>query len=109
MRFFRSEKHTQHSEFRNDRETIFPIVMACMNMSKQRVGALIVLQNDIPLSEFIRTGEEVDAKIKDTAEKYKKSVEEYKKSLGEKNIMYIQNDILMNKLLTLLTENNTLA
>ena len=32
-------------------------------MSKQRVGALIVLQNDIPLSEFIRTGEEVDAKI----------------------------------------------
>ena len=37
--------------------------MACMNMSKQRVGALIVLQNDIPLSEFIRTGEEVDAKI----------------------------------------------
>lgn len=63
VRFFRSEKHTQHSEFRNDRETIFPIVMACMNMSKQRVGALIVLQNDIPLSEFIRTGEEVDAKI----------------------------------------------
>jgi uncharacterized protein (TIGR00159 family) len=63
VRFFRSEKHTQHSEFRNDRETIFPIVMACMNMSKKRVGALIVLQNDIPLSEFIRTGEEVDAKI----------------------------------------------
>ena len=55
------------------------------------------------------TDEEVDAKIKDTAEKYKKTVEEYKKSLGEKNIMYIQNDILMNKLITMLTENNTLA
>ena len=41
----------------------FPIVMACMNMSKQHVGALIVLQNDLPLGEFMRTGEEVDAKI----------------------------------------------
>jgi DNA integrity scanning protein DisA with diadenylate cyclase activity len=37
--------------------------MACMNMSKQHVGALIVLQNDLPLGEFMRTGEEVDAKI----------------------------------------------
>ena len=63
LRFFRLDKHKDAGEFRNDRETIFPIVMACMNMSKQRVGALIVLQNDLPLGEFMRTGEEVDAKI----------------------------------------------
>lgn len=63
MRFFRLDKHKNASEFRNERETIFPIVMACMNMSKQHVGALIVLQNDLPLGEFMRTGEEVDAKI----------------------------------------------
>lgn len=63
LRFFRLDKHKNAGEFRNERETIFPIVMACMNMSKQRVGALIVLQNDIPLGEFMRTGEEVDAKI----------------------------------------------
>ena len=63
MRFFRLDKHKNAGDFRNERETIFPIVMACMNMSKQRIGALIVLQNDLPLGEFIRTGEEVDAKI----------------------------------------------
>ena len=63
MRFFRLDKHKNAGEFRNDRETIFPIVMACMNMSKQHVGALIVLQNDLPLGDFMRTGEEVDAKI----------------------------------------------
>jgi len=63
LRFFRLDKHKNASEFRNERETIFPIVMACMNMSKQHVGALIVMQNDLPLGEFMRTGEEVDAKI----------------------------------------------
>ena len=63
IRFFRLDKHKNAGEFRNERETIFPIVMACMNMSKQKIGALIVLQNDLPLGEFIRTGEEVDAKI----------------------------------------------
>jgi len=63
FRFFRLDKHKNADEFRNERETIFPIVMACMNMSKQHVGALIVLQNDLPLGEFMRTGEEVDAKI----------------------------------------------
>ena len=63
LRFFRLAGHKSTGEFRNERDTIFPIVMACMNMSKQHVGALIVLQNDLPLGEFIRTGEEVDAKI----------------------------------------------
>ena len=63
LRFFRLDKHKNAGEFRYERETIFPIVMACMNMSKQHVGALIVLQNDLPLGEFVRSGEEVDAKI----------------------------------------------
>ena len=48
---------------RHDRETIFPIVMACLNMSKQKVGALIVVQNDLPLNDFIRTGETVNARV----------------------------------------------
>lgn len=63
LRFLRLERHKNTDGFRNERETIFPIVMACMNMSKQRVGALIVMQNDLPLGDFVRTGEEVDAKI----------------------------------------------
>ncbi len=64
IRFFRSDKKKQLSdEYRYDREVIFPIVMACINMSKQRVGALIVLENDIPLTDAIRTGETIDARI----------------------------------------------
>lgn len=60
----KNDRHNNLKEnFRNSRETIIPIVMACINMSKQKVGALIVLQNEISLNEFIRTGEEIDAKI----------------------------------------------
>lgn len=64
VRFFRSEKaENANDEYRYDREVIFPIVMACINMSKQKVGALIVIENDIPLTDFIRTGETIDARI----------------------------------------------
>lgn len=64
VRFFRSEKaKNANDEYRYDREVIFPIVMACINMSKQKVGALIVIENDIPLTDFIRTGETIDARI----------------------------------------------
>ncbi len=42
---------------------IMPIVMACMNMSKRRVGALIVLEHNMPLEEVVRTGEAIDANI----------------------------------------------
>ena len=64
VRFFRTNrKKQQNNEYRNDRETIFPIVMACLNMSKQHVGALIVMENDIPLTETIRSGEAINARI----------------------------------------------
>ena len=63
VNFFRPDKKKDLSEFVHERETIFPIVMACLNMSKQRVGALIVLQNHLPLNDFVRTGELVNAKI----------------------------------------------
>lgn len=44
-------------------DDIMPIVMACLSMSKQRVGALIVIEHSISLDEFVYTGEEVDANI----------------------------------------------
>ena len=61
--FFRSEKRNGEEEFVHDRSTIFPIVMACMSMSKHKVGALIVLQGNLPLTDFARTGELVEARI----------------------------------------------
>ncbi len=42
---------------------ISSIVMACMNMSENRVGALIVLENKTPLAEILATGSEIDAKV----------------------------------------------
>lgn len=58
MRFFSGEKQTL-----NTREDVIPIVMACLNMSKQKVGALIVMQRTLPLNDFISSGELVDARI----------------------------------------------
>lgn len=32
-----------------------PIVLACMSMSKGKVGALIVIEKSMPLNDIIRT------------------------------------------------------
>lgn len=58
LRFFRG-KEAKHV----DKTTIMPIVMACMNMSRSRVGALIVIERATPLDDIIETGERIDAQI----------------------------------------------
>ena len=40
-----------------------PVVMACLSMGKQKVGALIVIEHNVPLDEIVRTGEMIDAAI----------------------------------------------
>ena len=40
-----------------------PIVMAAMNMSKGKVGALIVLERAVPLDDVVVTGDQIDAII----------------------------------------------
>ena len=64
VRFFRSEKaKSANDEYRYDREVIFPIVMACINMSKQKVGALIVMERGVNLGDIVRTGDVINADI----------------------------------------------
>ena len=46
-----------------DKETIMPIVLACMNMSRQKVGALIVIERGAPLDDIVDTGDRIDANI----------------------------------------------
>ena len=60
VRFFRSNKDDAREV---DKETIMPIVMACMSMSKKYVGALLVIERGVPLKDIMDTGEEIDAKI----------------------------------------------
>ena len=45
------------------KQVIMPIVMACMSMSKKKVGALIVIQRATPLDDIVATGERIDAAI----------------------------------------------
>lgn len=45
------------------KEDIMPIVMACLSMSKGKVGALIVIEKDFPLDDIVRTGDVIDANI----------------------------------------------
>ena len=42
---------------------IMPLVMASMNMSRQKVGALIVLERSATLDDIVATGERIDANI----------------------------------------------
>ena len=45
------------------KQTIMPIVMSCMSMSKKKVGALIVIQRATPLDDIVPTGEHIGADI----------------------------------------------
>ena len=54
---------TKAKQEKTEKNDIMPIVMACMNMSKGKVGALIVFEKDMPLKDIIRTGEIINADI----------------------------------------------
>lgn len=45
------------------KQDIMPVVMACMNMSRNKVGALIVMERTMPLDEVVMTGDRIDASI----------------------------------------------
>jgi len=42
---------------------IMPVVMASMNMSRGKVGALIVIERNMPLDDIVATGDVIDANI----------------------------------------------
>ncbi len=56
--FYTSEKDKEE-----DKEAIMPIVMACMNMARAKVGALIVIERTTPLTDIMETGDVIDANI----------------------------------------------
>lgn len=60
IRFFSQHKDNGRDE---DKETIMPIVWACMDMAKQKVGALIVIERATPLDDIVQTGEQIDARV----------------------------------------------
>ena len=57
------EMFTGKKEVKTDHAEMMPIVMACMNMSKRKEGALIVIEQGDKLGEIIKTGESIDTAI----------------------------------------------
>ncbi len=45
------------------REEIMPLVMACISMSKQKVGALIIIEKNVGLNDIINSGDIINADI----------------------------------------------
>lgn len=45
------------------REEIMPVVLACLNMSKQKVGALIVIEREVGLNEIAGSGDVINANV----------------------------------------------
>ena len=51
------------AEIDDAKRWILPVVYACMNMAKTKTGALIVIQQSIPLTDYERTGDVINADI----------------------------------------------
>lgn len=60
IKFFSSERGSVKDK---DKETIVPVVLACMSMSKRKEGALIVIERVAPLDDVAGTGDMIDAAI----------------------------------------------
>ena len=75
----------------------------------ETVKTRLVIEKIIEVENLKVTESELDEKLSEVAEKYKKSLEDYKKSLSEKQLIYFENDILMDKLVKFLKENNNLV
>ena len=59
---FTSKKHKDAKKGKKN-EGIMPIVRGCQNMSKGKVGALIVMERKQSLDEIVMTGDVIDASI----------------------------------------------
>lgn len=57
-RMFRHEKNED-----NKHAEVMAVVYACMSMAKSKTGALIVFQRKVPLGDYEKTGDEIDADI----------------------------------------------
>ncbi len=55
--------HYKQGEVENPHRWVMPIVYACMNMSKSKTGALIVIEQALSLEQYEKSGDMIDAEI----------------------------------------------
>ena len=61
-RLFTSSKQ-KDKDSKEVKQMIMPLVMASINMSRQKVGALVVLERTTTLDDIVATGDKIDANI----------------------------------------------
>ena len=66
-------------------------------------------RNNITVENIVATEEDIDAKIAEQAASVGKSVEEYKTQVNEKQVSYIENGVIIDKLFKFLKENNEIG
>lgn len=62
-RFLRKIFHSHHAGSDAGRRDMMPIVYAVMNMAKSKTGALIVIQQEVSLAQYEKSGDMIDALI----------------------------------------------
>ena len=62
-KFFSSKSRNEREMTMEKMTQIIPVVMASLNMSKGKVGALIVYERSAPLNDIISTGDLIDSNI----------------------------------------------
>lgn len=60
---FLTSYFARKNEDDKNKEMIMPIVMACVSMSQQKIGALIVIEKEDSLNEIASTGEAINANV----------------------------------------------
>lgn len=63
LKFLRRVFHHNDAPDTSVTAWVMPVVYACMNMSKTKTGALIVIEQSIPLDNYEKTGDIIDANI----------------------------------------------
>lgn len=74
--------------------------------AEKSVKVRLALQEIIKAEKLDVTKEDVDAKIKEMAKATGKTIKDTKASISEERMSYIKNDILFNKLINFLLDNN---
>ena len=63
-KFLRKIFHHHREELdQESRKWVLPIVYACMSMAKSKTGALIVIEQSLPLDNYAKSGDIIDANI----------------------------------------------
>ena len=60
LNFFSSDKKGDSDA---NKDTIVPVVLACLNMSRRKEGALMVIERNQALNEVVATGDLIDANV----------------------------------------------